>query len=231
MKKNRNLIFVLVLGFILLPYSAFAQTDDDNGEDDQTVEESVEDGVDGTTVDTIMDESDVNDDDDSIDNNDVVTDGVSSLFEIETAVGTQSVLSGTVPVYVYVKPKIDSTRAQLVWFVPRGLKAVTETEKWFSMEEDVGQTFMLEVEPQASGKYEIIVDVTAWRYDTNYVGTAKIDLEIDESLHVTPITGDYRRNQILLVVGGIVGGAGAAFGLYFLGKFGYRKFKEWLAKD
>jgi hypothetical protein len=92
-------------------------------------------------------------------------------------------------------------------------------------------TFKLLVSPQESGDYEIIADVTAWRYDTNYVDAAEINLSIGEDLLVEPKSPEYKRNMIFLTVGKIALAAAGVAGVYFLYKIGKEKFKVWMSQD
>jgi hypothetical protein len=153
------------------------------------------------------------------------------LFHIETHVGTQSVVNGNIPVFIYVKPYIDSSKAQLQWDVPRGLRAKSKTEQWFSMTEEESETFKLVISPVEPGKYEIIADMTAWRYDSNYVDSAQIEIEIDNNLLLTPRTSEYKRNQIIFTVVKVLGVIVGAFGAFILFKIGKKKFQKWMAED
>lgn len=153
------------------------------------------------------------------------------LFEIELAVGTQSVISGKIPLYLYVKPKIDSSKAQVQWEIPRGLNPLSATEEWFEMKEDKGKVFTIYVEPETAGHYEVLVSVTAWRYDTNYVGSSEVVFDIDANLKITPQTAEYQRNNILLIVGVVVLSVSGCVGAVFLVKFVMKRFKKWMAED
>lgn len=159
------------------------------------------------------------------------TQSVEGLISIEATIGVQSVLTNKIPLTVVVTPRVSSSRAEITWYVPRELEAQGETEKWFSMEDGVTNTFGLDVIPEESGRYEVVVDVTAWRHDTNYVTSAELVFEIDDELHVTPAPDQYKMNMMLYQVGVV---AGIILGLVALGmgiKFGIARFKKWMAED
>lgn len=153
------------------------------------------------------------------------------LMKVTSEVGVQSVLSDRIPLVVTVEPRISSSKAQISWSIPRGLATNDETSIWFSMEEGVKRTFRIDVEPIVEGTYKIVVDVTAWRYDTNYVASTDLSFDIDKNLHVDPPPEEYTRNEmmfrvtvVILIILAIIGGI---FGL----KFAIKRFRQWLAED
>lgn len=156
---------------------------------------------------------------------------VQGMFEISAEIGTQSVLNNEIPLTLTIRPKIDSKKAEVKWDLPRGLTARSETNRWFTMEKDVPRTFTLEVEPEASGRYVIVADVTAWRYDTNYVASAEIELQIDENLHVYPMQEEYKNNRTIMIVLTVVGVIIAGNLVFFGAKLALNKYRQWMAKD
>ena len=153
------------------------------------------------------------------------------MFEVVSEIGTQKVFGGAIPLTIHILPKIDSSKAEVLWDVPRGLTTGDETDRWFTMVEDSPRSFTIDVLPSKSGRYVVVVDVTAWRYDTNYVASVEFDFVIDNDLHVTPAQPEYVRNRTIYSIGMIVGGALAA-GLLVIGvKFGIRKYRSWMAAD
>lgn len=225
MKRNRwcSVLIIWVVAGLFLAVSnqhVLAQ-DDSNTESEEDVVESEEDVTeDGSGVDSVTGEETTGDE---------VVGG--SFFTIETAIGTQSVINGKIPIYLYMKPKIDSSKAQLEWNVPRGLDALSSVDVWFEMEEDTGRTFTLYVSPQTAGHYKIVVNVTAWRFDTNYVDSEEIEIDIDADLLMTPQTAEYKRNSVFLTVGIIVVCAACVVGGYFAIKLFQKKFSGWMSED
>lgn len=238
MKRNRwcSVIAIWIIAGLLVAISGnhvLAQEgpDAESGEEEVVGSEdgaTAEDGTaeDGTTTEDGTDTDDVSEEETTVDE---VVGG--SFFTIETAVGTQSVINGKIPIYLYLKPKIDSSKAQLEWNVPRGLDAMSSVDVWFEMEEDTGRTFTLYVSPQTEGHYKIVVNVTAWRFDTNYVDSEEIEIDIDSDLLMTPQTAEYQRNNILLTVGIIVVCAAGVVGGYFVIKLLQKKFSKWMSED
>lgn len=198
--------------------------------DDVTAEDQSENGQaqDLEEQNQFLAEDDDTDEGSNEESNDAVEQGI---LTIESKVGTQSVVNGSIPLYVRVDPTIDSSKAKITWDIPRGLEVSGSQEKWFRMEDGVPQTFSLKVTPLRSGRYEIVVDVTAWRYDTNYVTSDVLSFEVDDDLHVTPISSEYNRNRIMynlfLFVIAILLIIGGMFGV----KFGIKRFKQWMAED
>ncbi|MBN1618832.1 hypothetical protein JW887_05860 [Candidatus Dojkabacteria bacterium] len=170
-------------------------------------------------------ESEANDD------SDPEADGVSDIFEIDYYVGTQSVFNDSIPIYVHIVPKLDSSKAEINWDLPHGLTTKDPLKQWFSMEDGGEKTFKIVVSPEDPGSYEIVANLTAWRYDSNYVDSVTIEFDIDQDLHITPLTSEYQRNQILYVGGIIVLIVLSGVGLIFLIKFLFSKYKSWMATD
>lgn len=213
---------LIVLGIFLLTSSSvgsvIAQTTDTPSERDQELENPVERSIDSEGSQLEGDEESQSKE-------------MQDVLSIETSVGTQSVLDKSVKVYINIESDIESSRTEVNWDVPRGLDAMSPTEEWFSIKEDESEVLVLEVMPEEPGIYEIVVDVTAWRYDTSYVDSEVIELTFDEDLHLSPQSSEYKRNKMLLIAGAVAVGVGLVIGVFFLIKVFKRKFKEWLEKD
>ncbi|MBN2100413.1 hypothetical protein JW710_00755 [Candidatus Dojkabacteria bacterium] len=229
MKKILNiLVLVFCLTLVVIPVNAQESGEEDLQEEDLNTEKS-------DTVDS-QNDADTVDAEEDLDSEDTQQEGdseekVETFFEVESEIGTQSVITGEIPIYLYLRPKIDSSKAQLEWSVPRGLEAGSSTEVWFEMKEDEGRTFVLYVKPEESGKYKVTVNVTAWRYDTTYFDSADVEFEVDDNLLVTPQSAEYKRNKMFLAVGLVLGVLVVLSGSFFLIKFLIGKFKQWMAED
>lgn len=154
-----------------------------------------------------------------------------NVLQMSVEVGTQSVISNAIPLFVHVMPAVDASKARISWSVPRGLSADGVTEGWFTMTDGEALTFRIDVTPEAAGSYTVVPEVTAWRFDTNYVGAEEINFEVDASLHVSPAQSEYQRNKMVLVVAEIVGIMLGVVGILVLVKFLMKRFKLWLAED
>lgn len=156
---------------------------------------------------------------------------IQGMFEIVTQIGTQKVFGGGIPLTVWIMPKIDSTKAEVVWDLPRGLETKDETDSWFTMVENTPRSFTITVVPSSLGKYVIVVDVTAWRYNTNYVASKEINITIDSKLHVSPAQPEYLENRTLCMVAAGIGVSLCGVLLVVGIKFGFRKYRAWMSAD
>ncbi len=231
MKKNyKTRIFGTLAGCLILAVlsgQVWANSPDDPVTIDNS--EEVTDNL-GSDSDPDSESNSAESDNDEIDE-ESMAEAVSDIVEIDVSVGAQSVLNGKIPINVYVTPHIDSNRAEITWDLPRGLDSGEESNVWFEMQEDVDRNFTLEVMPEKSGKYKVVVEVTVWHYDTNYVASDWVELEIDENLEVTPAPEEYKRNKMMLnfaKIAGVIVVTGLVIGS---GVIGFKKFKIWMAKD
>jgi hypothetical protein len=157
--------------------------------------------------------------------------GDTDVISVSTEMGLQSVITGKIPLIIRVSPKIDSRKAQVRWNLPRGLYTQSPEDVWYEMQEGVTREFRIDVVPTSAGRYETVVDVTAWRYDTNYVSSAAFLFEIDEELHVTPAPEGYTRNLALYRATLALLSLIAIIIAFFAVKFGIGRFRRWLAED
>ncbi len=160
-----------------------------------------------------------------------VTDTVFVAFTVENYVGAQSAVSGKIPVYVYIVPKLDAFRAVLKWDVPHGLATEGELETWFAMQNGVGQQFTLYVTPEQAGSYTISAEIVAYGFDENYVDSTTINVEIDNTLRAVPISDAYQRQVLLLSLGKVFIVIVALVGLFVLYKFLVKNLPKWKAKQ
>lgn len=174
----------------------------------------------------------IDNDEEETDAGDKTSDAVKNgMFNIETKIGTQKVIGNAIPLIVTITPTIDSKKAQVVWDVPRNLDTENDTERWYTMVKGVPRSFSIEVTPKKAGRYVVVVDVTAWRYDTNYVGSSEIELVIDDELHISPAQEEYQRNRLTLIIELAIGIVIGAIVLFLLIKFAYEKYRQWMSED
>jgi hypothetical protein len=230
MRTNKRQIGVIAVILLMMPPAAASAEFKDTTVTEDSSDESVIDGTDADGEDSapVLFEDSSETDEAVIEDTQEQSAGILSL-EIE--MGTQSVLSGKIPLTVTVTSTIDSNKAAITWDLPRGLAAYGQQEEWFRMEADVPYSFTVEIEPKQSGNYSIVVDVTAWRYDTNYVTSGEFEFQIDEQLHITPAPEAYTRSLMIFRVGVVAGVAAGIVVLIFLVKFGIKRFKTWMAQD
>lgn len=236
--KLRVSLFAVLFSAIL-PLAVLAQDTMDLAEDTVIHGESVASEFDGETI---LDEDAAIDDEestgtadqenrDSQDEKNTEITGDTDVISVSTELGLQSVITGKIPLIIRITPKIDSSKAQVRWDLPRGLDTSSPEDVWFEMQEGVTREFRIEVSPASAGRYKTVVDVTAWRYDTNYVSSAAFLFEIDEKLHITPAPDGYVRNLMIYRGTLAVLSLFAIIGMFFAVKFGIRYFRKWLAED
>jgi len=239
---NDKLIVSVAAAFFaaILPLAVLAQDTTGPAEDSAEAVGSVENEIEevtGQVEDTAIedDEEPVGaadmENEDNVDENGAEIAGDTDVISVSTELGLQSVITGKIPLIIRVTPKIDSRKAQVRWGLPRGLYTQSPDDVWFEMQEGVIREFRIDVSPTSSGRFETVVDVTAWRYDTNYVSSATFLFEIDEDLHVTPAPDGYARNLMLYRGTLAVLSLLAIMIMFFAVKFGIKLFRKWLAED
>ena len=239
MKKTIVGLVVLIAATGVIPLTAVAQESADEQTPDMEMAEETE-GPDSASSQSEDADADADDadgvDNDGQDQDEDVTEEASGsdateMISISTEMGVQSVVSGKIPLLVRVTPQVDSSKAQVRWDLPRGLVTTDPVDLWFEMKEGVTREFIVNVEPLSAGNYETVVDVTAWRYDTNYVSSATFRFDIDDGLVVTPAPEEYTRSLMLYRIVLALAALVAIIVAFFAIKFGIKQFKQWLAED
>jgi len=156
------------------------------------------------------------------------TTSINKYFELELKRGTQNPLTKTIPFTVYVTPKINSSKTQILWNVPAVFDVERKHNEFVSLTKGQTYSFSASLTPQKSGSYEISVNVISWQTDSNKANSADYKLVIDKSLTVQPVDTMYTVYIILFIVGVI----GVFVLLFFLIKKGAnvltKKAKSWL---
>ena len=156
------------------------------------------------------------------------TTSINKYFELELKRGTQNPLTKTIPFTVYVTPKINSSKTQILWNVPAVFDVERKHNEFVSLTKGQTYSFSASLTPQKSGSYEVSVNVISWQTDSNKANSADYKLVIDKSLTVQPVDTMYTVYIILFIVGVI----GVFVLLFFLIKKGAnvltKKAKSWL---
>lgn len=156
------------------------------------------------------------------------TTSINKYFELELKRGTQNPLTKTIPFTVYVTPKINSSKTQILWNVPAVFDVERKHSEFVSLTKGQTYSFSASLTPQKSGSYEVSVNVISWQTDSNKANSADYKLVIDKSLTVQPVDTMYTVYIILFIVGVI----GVFVLLFFLIKKGAnvltKKAKSWL---
>jgi len=149
-------------------------------------------------------------------------------FDIKIQREKQSVWNKAVTYVVYVTPKIDSKKTQIIWDAPTNIEIVPKHAEFVDMYKDQTYTFKSKVKTDRSGSYEITVNLIAWQHDTNYTNSVSDIITFNQNLLATPIDQSYTYNLIgkyliiALVVGLLIWGG------VFMGKKGLKSMKKWL---
>jgi len=156
------------------------------------------------------------------------TTSINNYFELELKRGTQNPITKTIPFTVYVTPKINSSKTQILWNVPTVFDVERKHNEFVSLTKGQTYSFSASLTPQKSGSYEVSVNVISWQTDSNKSNSADYKLVIDKSLTVQPVDTMYTVYIILIIVGII----GVFVLLFFLIKKAanvlIKKAKSWL---
>jgi hypothetical protein len=161
-------------------------------------------------------------------NNDSNLSTTTNYFDIKLAREGQSGWNKAVTYKVYVTPKIDSKRTQIIWDAPTAITINPKHQEFVDMYQ--GQTYSFKATVQASraGNYEISVNLIAWQHDTNYTNSVSDIITFNSDLLAVPIDPGYTYGVIAKYL--VFAGVGALFiwGLIYFGKKGMKPLKEWL---
>ena len=149
-------------------------------------------------------------------------------FDISMERVRQSAWNKAVIYTIYVTPKLDSPKTQILWDASSAIDINPRHKEFVDLYQDETYTFNASVKSQKSGNYEISVNLIAWQYDTNYTNSVSDIVTFDANLLAQPVEPSYTYNLIakyliilLLFVAGI-------FGLVVYGKKSLKKLKAWL---
>ncbi len=149
-------------------------------------------------------------------------------FEIEIVRGIQSPITKKIPFTLYITPKIDSPKTQILWNVPTVFTLEQNHREFVSLEKDQTYTFTASVKPDKEGTYDISVNVISWQFDTNKSNSASYNLTLNSSFVVQPTDSQYSLLVLLLVLGILLGSGLFTFLLIKSVKILVRKAKTWL---
>ncbi len=84
------------------------------------------------------------------------TTSINKYFELELKRGTQNPLTKTIPFTVYVTPKINSSKTQILWNVPAVFDVERKHSEFVSLTKGQTYSFSASLTPQKSGSYEFL---------------------------------------------------------------------------
>lgn len=209
--KIKAKVLILTLATIFLPISViYAQ----EGPQLQTTE----------STDVVLNNQSDSTVDGTLGNNDVT-----SPFDIELVIGTQSPWTKKVPITIKIRPSQDTTRTNITWDYPVGVdikdsnatsyEAIPQGQVW---------SYTVKIDPIVSGTYTIAATATDWGYGANFASSDSINITFNDNLVVTPSTAGYSTavtvRYIVITLLFILGGVAA----YIFGRVGLKRLKQWL---
>lgn len=119
-------------------------------------------------------------------------------FDIEMIRGPQSAFNKVVTYTVYITPKIDSARTQILWDSPTAIDINPLHNEFVDMYRGQTYTIKAKVKAKMEGKYEISVNLVAWQHDTNYTNSVSDIITLNEDLLAVPIDPSYTYGLIAM---------------------------------
>lgn len=149
-------------------------------------------------------------------------------FDISMRQLGQSGWNKAVTYAIYVTPKLDSPRTQILWDSASAIEISPRHSEFVDLYRNETYTFKAKVKPKRSGTYEISANLIAWQYDTNYSSSVSDNVTFNSNLIVEPIETKYTLEVITkyLVITLIIAGLIVASVVY--GKKSIKSLKKWL---
>lgn len=151
-----------------------------------------------------------------------------NYFELELIRGTQSPLTKNIPFTLYITPKIDSQKTQILWEVPSTLSARSTHKEFVSLNKDETYKFKVNIDPQRAGTYDVSASVISWQYDINYTNSVSSTVTLSNNLVVQPVDSEYSVSIMLMVALAVILLGIGGFLLYRASGKLVKKLKLWL---
>lgn len=149
-------------------------------------------------------------------------------FDITLERGEQSAFGKGVTYTVYVTPKMDSKRTQILWDAPTAISIREKHPEFVDMYEGETYSFRAVVKTSLKGSYEVSVNLIAWQYDTNYTNSVSDIITFDENFVTVPIDAAYTTGSIAKILLIILLSIGIVFGIVWVSKKVFNSFKKWI---
>lgn len=149
-------------------------------------------------------------------------------FELELVRSTQNPLTKNIPFTLYITPKIDSDRTQIIWEVPSTLEARASHREFINLQKDQIYKFNVSIKPLREGSYDVTANVIAWEHNTNYTNSISYTITLSENLVVQPVDSEYSVSIILMFVIGLIILIAAGFFVYKSSDKVIKRLKIWL---
>ncbi len=121
---------------------------------------------------------------------------VKAPVSIQLEVGTQYPWNKRIPVTLYITPSTSGEKLEIRWQKRTGLLANPLNKAWASPQ--AGTTYKAEflITPQSIGYQRAVADVIITTFNSNYVASQDLVLNLDANKVVQPQTGTYLAYQI-----------------------------------
>lgn len=149
-------------------------------------------------------------------------------FELELKRGIQSPLTKEIPFTLYITPKIDSSKTQILWNVPTSFTLDKNHDEFVSLNKDETYSYSVSLKPEKEGSFDIAVNVISWQFNSNKSNSVNYNISLNKSLVVQPVDTIYTIFVILIILGVLLL---LALSVYIVKKslnFFIKKIKIWL---
>ncbi len=149
-------------------------------------------------------------------------------FDLELKKGIQSPLTKKIPFTIYITPKIDSSKTQILWNIPTSFVLEKNHSEFVSLNRGETYSYSATLKPEEEGSFDIAVNVISWQYNSNKSNSVNYNISLNKSLVIQPVDTMYTILVILLILGVLLL---TALFIYILKKsitFFTKKIKVWL---
>jgi hypothetical protein len=149
-------------------------------------------------------------------------------FDIRLERSGQAAWNKAVTYLLYVTPKIDSERTQIIWEAPVAISITPKHKEFVDLYPGQTYTFKAKIKADKPGNYEISANLVAWEHDANYTNSVNDLVTFDSRLVTVPQNSTYTLRVIgkyLIILGSI---ALFIWILVLKGKKWLIQFKHWL---
>lgn len=149
-------------------------------------------------------------------------------FDVSIARIRQSGWNKAVTYEIYVTPKLDSSKTQILWDAPSVIDITPKHSEFVDLYKNETYTFKAKVKANRPGSYEISANLIAWQHDTNYSSSVSDNVTFNKNLLVEPVQPTYTLELItkylliLIFIGGVI------FASVVYGKKSIKSLEKWL---
>jgi len=151
-----------------------------------------------------------------------------AYFDLRLERGTQNPLNKEIPYTLYITPKIDSPKTQILWDVPLVFELTEKHSEFVSLVSGTTYSYKVSLKPEREGTYNIAANVISWQYDTNKSNTVEDIIELNGALVVQPIDAQYTLTILIIVLAVLLLSGISIFVLIKVVKKSVVKLRKWL---